>query len=387
MRGTGLQLPRATIGVSRWRRFRAAIDWPLILTILVLCTVGLFNLYSATRGLRQQVKFDTQCKWMIVGVIAFTVTTVIDYKAMVRLAWLGLAIAVGLVILARLQGATGGNQRHGETYRWLFVGPIGGQPSELVKVMMILVLARMFQDTEVGRYTPRALLLRLAGVGIPIVLIAIQPDLGTASLITLMVLSVAFLSLPNVWPVVHVTIAGLAAIPLLWETMHEYQKNRIFGFIDCDANDPAIAATANCWHTTQSIFAVGSGKLTGKGYLEGTQNQFNFVPEHWTDFPYSVWAEEWGFVGSVFLLAVFAFLLIWILNIALSARDRVGAVICLGVAAMTFWHVVVNVAMVLGIAPVVGVTLPFISYGGSSLLIFFIAMGFVANVSLRKHGY
>ena len=119
-----------------------------------------------------------------------------------------------------------------------------------------------------------------------------------------------------------------------------------------------------CWHTQQSIYAVGSGKVWGKGFLEGTQNQFNFVPEHWTDFPYSVWAEEWGFVGSVFLLAIFAFLLVWTLNVALSARDRVGSVICVGVAAMTFWHVVVNVAMVLGLAPVVGVTLPFISYGG-----------------------
>jgi len=221
---------------------------------------------------------------------------------------------------------------------------------------------------------------------VPIGLIAMQPDLGTATLTTLIVLSVGFLALPNVWPVVHVTLAGLLAIPILWESMHEYQKNRILGFIDCNATDRTSIAN-NCWHTTQSIFAVGSGKMSGKGFLEGTQNQFNFVPEHWTDFPFSVWAEEWGFIGSAFLIALFAFLLIWILNVALSARDRVGAIICVGVAAMTFWHVIVNIAMVLGIAPVVGVTLPFISYGGSSLLTFFIGMGLVANVSLRKHGY
>lgn len=387
MRGTGLQLPRATVGVSRWRRFRASVDWPLILTILVLCTIGLLNLYSATRGLKQQVKFDVQVKWMVVGAVAFTVATVVDYRALVRLAWVGLGIAVLLMIAARIQGATGADQRHGSTYRWLFIGPMGGQPSELVKVMMILVLARMFQDAELERYTPKTLLVRLAIVALPIGFVAIQPDLGTAVLITLMVLSVGFLAMPNVWPVVHVTLAGLLAIPILWESMHEYQKNRILGFIDCNAADRFAATQSNCWHTVQSVFAVGSGKLTGKGYLEGTQNQFNFVPEHWTDFPYSVWAEEWGFVGSVFLLAVFAFLLVWILNVALSARDRVGSVICIGVAAMTFWHVLVNVAMVLGIAPVVGVTLPFISYGGSSLVVFFIAMGFVANVSLRKHGY
>jgi rod shape determining protein RodA len=185
-----------------------------------------------------------------------------------------------------------------------------------------------------------------------------------------------------VWPMVHVTLGALLTIPIFWETMHDYQKNRILAFLD-----PSSDPTGNGWHTRQSIFAVGSGKIWGKGYGEGTQNQFDFLPEHWTDFPYSVWAEEWGFVGSVFLLAIFGFLLVWILNVALSARDRSGAVICLGVAAMTFWHVLVNIAMVLGLAPVVGVTLPFISYGGSSLVIFFCAMGLVANVSLRKYGY
>ena len=386
-KGTGLELPRATIGVSRWRRFRAAVDWPLICTMIALCTVGLLNLYSATRGLRHQVKFDSQVQWMVMGAIAFTVVTIVDYRALVRLAWLGLGLAVLLLLAARVQGATGGDQRHGSTFRWLFVGGMGIQPSELIKVMMILVLGRLFQDTEATSYTPKVLIGRLAAIGVPIVLIAMQPDLGTATLITLIVISTAFLAMPSVWPVVHVTLAGLLAIPLLWETMHDYQKNRILGFIDCNAADRFSAMQSNCWHTTQSIFAVGSGKVTGKGFLEGTQNQFNFVPEHWTDFPYSVWAEEWGFLGSVFLLAVFAFLLVWIVNVALSARDRVGAVLCIGVAAMTFWHVVVNVAMVLGIAPVVGVTLPFISYGGSSLVTFFVAMGLVSNVSLRKHGY
>jgi rod shape determining protein RodA len=201
-------------------------------------------------------------------------------------------------------------------------------------------------------------------------------------LLTLILFTVGYLAMPSVWPMVYLTTASLLAIPILWEKLHAYQKDRILGFIDCGS-----IASKTCWHTTQSVYAVGSGKIWGKGFLEGTQNQFNFVPEHWTDFPYSVWAEEWGFVGSVFLLAVFGFLLVWTLNVALSARDRVGSIICIGVAAMTFWHVVVNVAMVLGIAPVVGVTLPFISYGGSSLVTFFLATGLVANVSLRKHGY
>lgn len=379
MKGTGLALPRSRIGVSRWRRFRAAVDWPLILTVLALAAVGLLNLYSATRGTRHHAKFDTQVQWMVVGVIAFIVATVIDYRALVRLAWIGLGTAIALLVIVRLLG----EGAHGKgSYRWLNVFGMGIQPSELAKVMVILALARMFQDGELSRYSIEQLALRLGAVVLPIGLIATQPDLGTSVLLGLIVLSVGFLAMASVWPMVHVTLAGLLAIPILWETMHDYQKNRILAFLD-----PSADPTGNGWHTRQSIFAVGSGKIWGKGYGEGTQNQFDFLPEHWTDFPYSVWAEEWGFIGSVFLLAIFGFLLVWILNVALSARDRSGAVICVGVAAMTFWHVLVNVAMVLGLAPVVGVTLPFISYGGSSLVIFFCAMGLVANVSLRKYGY
>ncbi|HEU0032818.1 MAG TPA: rod shape-determining protein RodA [Kofleriaceae bacterium] len=379
MRGTGLQLPRSTIGVSRWRRFRAAVDWPLILTVLALCAIGLLNLYSATRGTRHHAKFDTQVKWMLVGMVGFFVATVVDYRALVRLAWFGLGGAILLLIVVRLLG----DAAHGKgSYRWLNVFGMGIQPSELAKLMVIIALARLFQDGEHARYTPAALVGIFALLALPIGLIAIQPDLGSAVLLALIVLTVGFLVMPSVWPMVYVTLAGLLAIPILYETMHEYQKNRVLAFLD-----PSSDPTGNGWHTRQSIFAVGSGKVWGKGYGEGTQNQFDFLPEHWTDFPYSVWAEEWGFVGSVILLVIFSFLLVWILNVALSAKDRVGAVICVGVAAMTFWHVVVNIAMVLGLAPVVGVTLPFISYGGSSLVVFLCAMGLVANVSLRKHGY
>jgi rod shape determining protein RodA len=377
VKGTGLELPRATIGVSRWRRFRAAVDWPLIITIAVICGVGLLNLYSATRGTKHHAKFDKQVEWMILGSVAFVITTMVDYRAMVRLAWLGVGIAIGLLILVRVFGANAQG-----SHRWFDLAGAHLQPSEPAKLVVILALGRIFQDADATNYTPRILLTRLALLGLPIVLIAIQPDLGTAILLSLIVLTVGFLAMPSVWPMVHLTLGGLLAIPVLWEKMHDYQKNRILAFID-----PSVDPTGNGWHTRQSIFAVGSGKFLGKGFGEGTQNQFDFLPEHWTDFPYSVWAEEWGFVGSVFLIAVFSFLLVWILNVALSARDRVGSVICVGVAAMTFWHVVVNIAMVLGLAPVVGVTLPFISYGGSSLITFFFAMGLVANVSLRKHGY
>jgi rod shape determining protein RodA len=379
VRSTGMQLPRATVGVSRWRRFRAAIDWPLILCVLALATIGLLNLYSATHGTRHHKKFDTQVQWMLIGALAFFGATVVDYRAIVRLAWPGLATAVAMLVIVRLLG----DDAHAKgSARWFNIGSMGGQPSEIVKLAVIIALARMFQDNEVDRYRTRDLLLRMGALFVPIIFIALQPDLGTSTLVALIILTVGFLALPNVWPMVHITLVGLMAIPVLWETMHGYQKNRILAFID-----PSADPRGDGWHTRQSIFAVGSGRIWGKGYSGGTQNQFDFLPEHWTDFPFSVWAEEWGFVGSFVLISLFAFLLVWIMNVALQARDRVGATICLGVGAMTFWHVVVNVGMVLGVAPVVGVTLPFISYGGSSLVVFFAAMGLVANVSLRKHGY
>ncbi|MEZ4404746.1 MAG: rod shape-determining protein RodA [Kofleriaceae bacterium] len=376
-RGLGIELPRAQIGMSRWRRFRAAIDWPLVGTILVISGLGLLNLYSAVHGTRHAGKFDQQLRWMFVGSIAFAVATAIDYRSLLRVAWIGFAIAVVALFIVDVFGS---NAKGSE--RWITIGALGGQPSELAKLAVIMLLARLVSDHAAAK--PRWMTLgpQLALLLVPVVLIAAQPDLGTASLTTLIMLSVGFLALRDVWPMIYTLFAMFLSVPILWESMHRYQKARVLAFLD-----PSADSTGSGWHTMQSIFAVGSGKLLGKGFMSGTQNQFDFLPEHWTDFPFSVWAEEWGFVGAAIMLLLFAFLIIWILNIAMRARDLAGAVLCVGVAAMTFWHVIVNVGMVLGVAPVVGVTLPFISYGGSSILTFFIGMGLCASVSLRRHGY
>ncbi|HUQ04468.1 MAG TPA: rod shape-determining protein RodA [Kofleriaceae bacterium] len=373
----GFDLPRAQVGVSRWRRFRASVDWPLVLVVLAIASIGLLNLYSATNGTRHAGKFDQQLRWMFVGGIAFVVATMVDYRAIVRLSFIALGLATFALLVVDIvgQGAKGSE-------RWIRIGMLGGQPSELAKLAVILVLARLMQETAGAAPSWQSIVPRICALVFPVILIAIQPDLGTASLLTLIMLTVGFLAMRDLWPMVYTLFVMVLAVPILWETMHEYQKTRVLAFLD-----PSADPTGSGWHTRQSIFAVGSGKITGKGFGEGTQNQFDFLPEHWTDFPFSVWAEEWGFLGSLVLLALYGFLIVWILNVAMNARDRAGSVLCIGIAAMTFWHVVVNVAMVLGMAPVVGVTLPFVSYGGSSLLTFFIGMGMVASVSLRKHGY
>jgi rod shape determining protein RodA len=373
----GFSLPRPTVGVSRWRRFRARFDWPLFLAVAVISAIGLFNLYSATYGTRHAAKFDQQVVRMIVGAVAFFVVSFLDYRTLVRLAWaLFWAAILAIIIVALLGSLAKGSQR------WISLGPVRIQPSEFAKIALILVMAKMLQDHDTSPMSWAQILPRVLPLGLPVILIAMQPDLGSAVLVALIGLSIAFLAVARLWPITGLAVFGLCMIPVLWETMHDYQKQRVLAFLD-----PSADPTGSGWHTRQSILAVGSGRISGKGVMEGTQNQFDFLPEHWTDFPFSVWAEEWGFVGALVLLAIFAFMIFWTINVALVARDRCGSVICVGAGAMLFWHLVVNIAMVLGMAPVVGVTLPFISYGGSSLLSFFIVMGLVSSVSMRRHGF
>src|SRR5262249_37272096 len=250
-----------------------------------------------------------------------------------------------------------------------------------VKIGVILALARFVHDREGDDLKLLGLATRFCAFVLTILMIAWQPDLGTEMLVALICLSVMLLAARRIWPIVVGLVAAAAAVPFLWNyALKDYQKKRILTFMD-PSTDPSGAG----WHARQSIFAIGSGRLGGKGYLHGTQNQLNFLPEHWTDFPFSVWAEEWGFAGSIVLLGLYLFLILWIVNIASQARDRFGATICVGVAALIFWHVLVNIAMVTGLAPVVGVTLPLVSHGGSSVLTMFIGLGLVQSVSTRRY--
>jgi rod shape determining protein RodA len=368
------------VGLSGFRRFLVRFDWPLFLTIAALTTIGLLNLYSATYRTPHSVKFDAQLVWVGVGLTAMFAVAYLDYRMWHRLAWIGLGGAVLLIAVVRLFSVGDGAQR------WLHVAikgfSLGGQPSELAKIAIILALARVLHDRAGDEMKGPDLAIAMAAIGFPILLIAMQPDLGTAIVTALVIGSVCLLLLRRLWPVGAAAVVALAALPSLWDRMRDYQKDRVLAFLD-----PAADPTGAGWHTTQSIFAVGSGKVSGKGFLNATQNHFNFLPEYWTDFPFSVWAEEWGFIGSVALLAIFIWLILWIVNVAMNARDVFGTAVCLGVAALIFWHVAVNVAMVLGMAPVVGLTLPLISYGGSSMLTTFIGLGLVASVSARRASF
>ena len=248
--GVGISLPRAQIGMTRWRRFRAAVDWPLVATIVVIAALGLLNLYSAVNGTRHAGKFDQQLRWMFVGAIAFAAFTAIDYRTLLRVAWIGFGLALVALIIVDVAGS---NAKGSE--RWISIGTLGGQPSELAKLAVILVLARLVSDGAGAKPSWATLAPKLLLLCVPVVLIAVQPDLGTATLLTLIMLSVGFLALRDLWPMVYTLFGMFLAVPILWESMHRYQKDRVLAFLD-----PSADSTGSGWHTLQSIFAVGSGK-------------------------------------------------------------------------------------------------------------------------------
>lgn len=357
-----------------WRRVLQIVDWPLFGTTLVIAAIGLVNLYSCTRYVPQRGFFGNQIMWLGIGFAIALALAAVDYRLWLRAGWIILLVGVLSVIGVHFFGAVVKGSR-----RWLDFGPVRVQPSELMKVALILAIARLVHDRGAEGLRWYGLAYRIFAILLAIVFIAWQPDLGTASIAALIAVSVAFLAARKLWPLLVAGALGLAAIPLLWTNLLPYQQERVRIFLD-----PSKDPTGLGWHARQSIFAVGSGRVVGKGWLAGTQNQLAFLPEQWTDFPFSVYAEEWGFVGGFVLLALYAFLILWVLNVASQARDRFGATLCLGVAALLFWHVFVNIAMVTGVAPVVGVTLPLVSYGGSSVLTVSIALGLVGSVSVRR---
>jgi rod shape determining protein RodA len=249
-----------------------------------------------------------------------------------------------------------------------------------VKVAVIITLASYYSKNAYTRgFTLRQLFTPVILVLIPFALIVRQPDLGTALLIVLIAGSMTVFVKIERRSFLYLVATGMVTIPLVWFFLKDYQKQRILTFLNPD-RDPLGAG----YHIIQSKISIGSGMLAGKGYLKGTQNALSFLPEQHTDFIFSVLAEEWGFVGSAILILLFLLLIIWGLNIAHSCRDPFGTIIAVGISAMIFWQVFVNIGMVMGLMPVVGVPLPFISYGGSSIATMMIAVGLLINVSMRR---
>ncbi len=358
------------------RRAIQNFDWMLLALVAGLVGIGLINLVSATSGgeaISDEVR--RQLVSLGVGTAAMVVVVAIDYRHFERMALPVFAVAM-LLLGATLVFApvTRGSQS------WLFAGRV--QPSELARVALILALARSFQRNPAGEIRRlRDLAAPAAITLIPVVLIALQRDLGVA-LLTLLTASTycAFVRIPwRAW--LGVVAIALIALATLWMFVFEpYQRSRIL-----DVVDPSRDPLASGYQAIQSRIAVGSGGLLGAGYGQGTQTQLRFLPTQHTDFAFSVLAEEWGFVGSTLVLGLYLMLLIWGLLVARSSKDSFGAMLAVGVVGALFWPMVLNIGMVLGLAPVIGVPLPLFSYGGSALVATLIALGVLLNVSMRRY--
>lgn len=364
--------------MNGWGKLRARFDWPLFGCIVVLMTIGLANLYSATASTTLTL-VRQQLGWLVLGLGVFLVSATVDYRFFYRLAYpfYGAGL-LGLLLVLIFGKSVNACQR------WLEIFGLAIQPSEPMKVLLILALAKyLHDDPTVEERTLRHVLIPFLLVLAPFVLILRQPDLGTALLILLLFMSVMLLTKLRLRSILTLLLATIAASPLIWSyVLRDYQKRRIYTFLD-PSSDPGGSG----WQVRQSILAVGSGGWTGKGYMQGTQNRLHFLPERWTDFPFAVWAEEWGFLGSVALLAVYVVLVLLAVRRASQARDRFGAVLCVGAAALLFWHTVFSIGMVTGLVPVVGVTLPLVSYGGSSMMTTMLSTGLLMNASVRRASY
>lgn len=362
------------------RRAVQNFDWVLVGLVVLLLAVGFANLVSATYPGQGEVlssEVRRQLGSLGVAAFAFVVTVAIDYRRLERLA-LPIYLASVLLVASTLVFApvTRGAQS------WLVYGPLRLQPAELAKLAMVLALARFLHRNPPDEITRlRDLVKPALIVAVPVLFIVLQRDKGVA-LLTLLVAStyVPFLRIPaRAWGMLGA--AALAGLPALWLfALEAYQRSRILDFID-----PGRDPLASGYQAIQSRIAVGSGGLFGSGYMEGTQNRLDFLPTQHTDFVFSVLAEEWGFAGSALVLALYAAFLLWGLYVARSSKDGFGAFVAVGIVGAFFWPAVVNVAMVLGLAPVIGVPLPFLSYGGSALVTGMIGVGLLLNVSMRRY--
>jgi rod shape determining protein RodA len=360
------------------RRLLTNIDWTLAGLVITICLLGILNIYSATAPYKILATpyYIKQLYWLLVGLfIALTVCTV-DYHMLEDFSyWLyGILVLLLLVVLIfgrRSMGAT----------RWLNLGLFNIQPSELMKIVIIITFSRFFNNFHsVGGLTVKDLLFPLGILAVPTLLIMKQPDLGTAVLVLLIALSMTVYCGLR-WSTVLTFV--LITIPMAWlgwsHFLRPYQKNRILDFLN-----PERSRLGSGYHIIQSKIAVGSGGFIGKGFIKGTQSQLRFLPEQHTDFAFSVFAEEWGFVGCLVLIVLYLSLVLWGLNIARRCNDRFGALLAVGVTTMLFWHIVINMGMVIGLFPVVGVPMPFFSYGGTSMITSMVGIGILQNISMRR---
>ncbi|MGP8253888.1 MAG: rod shape-determining protein RodA [Terracidiphilus sp.] len=362
--------------MRRFLSFRD-FDWPLLLLILAMCGVSLLEVYSTTVHTRFSSFESKQLMFIGAGLAGMFVMSRIDYHRLLDISPWAYGIFVVSLVAVKLVGHKALGAR-----RWIGIGPVQFQPSEWVKLVLILVVARYFSNLGGRNLTWREIFKSFAMVGVPMLLVLVQPDLGTTLTYAPILVAGLFLGGISLRQAAILAVCGTALIAGVWSSgkiLKPYQKARLTSFIN-PQNDPRGAG----YQVLQSEIAVGSGGIWGKGTEKGTQTQGYFLPIPYTDFIFAAFSEEHGFVGAVFVLLLYFLILMRLIQNAQTAADLPGSLIIMGIVAVLTFQIAVNVGMVIGFMPVTGIPLPLMSYGGSSVLFAFLALGVAMNVRMRS---
>jgi rod shape determining protein RodA len=351
------------------------INWGVILFITLIACAGFAVLYSAAGGSfspwaeRQMVRF-------FVGFLILVAVACVDIRVWMGLAYPAYAVSLLLLVAVEIMGSIGMGAQ-----RWIDIGPVQLQPSELMKITLILALARYLHGVGPDEVShPLKLLIPVSLIAVPVLLVLAQPNLGTAALLSLCGFALLFLAGLSWRWIVPAFAAVAIAIPLAWQfVLHDYQKQRVLTFMD-----PGSDALGAGWNTAQAMIALGSGGATGKGFLNGTQSRLNFLPEKETDFVFTIIGEEFGFLGSISLLILFAVVLYYGMQIALSSKSQFGRLLAMGITINFFLYIMINTMMVMGLIPVVGIPMPLVSYGGSAMMTVMFGFGLLMSVQVHR---
>ena len=351
------------------------MNWGLVLMICMIAIAGIAMLYSVANASFHPWALR-QIGHLILGFIVLVAAAMVDIRVWMSLAYPAYGVALALLIAVDIFGHVGlGAQR------WISIGPLDLQPSELMKIALVLALARYLHGKSIEEVSkPIPLAIGLAMIGIPAVFVVLQPNLGTTLIILADGCSLLFLAGLSWWWIAPTLGAAAAAVPLAWRfVLHDYQKARVETFLD-----PESDALGKGWNITQAKIAIGSGGVAGKGFTEGTQSRLNFLPEKQTDFIWTSICEEFGFVGALAVLVLFAVVIFYGVQTAMSARSQFGRLVAMGVTLNFFFYIMINGLMVMGLIPVVGIPMPLLSYGGSAMLTVMLGFGLLLSVHIHR---
>ena len=361
--------PEQTIRQKLWQ-----IHWFFVFIVMVTASVGFAMLYSAGGGDVNPWARPHALRFGF-GILVMICVAVIDTRLWLRYAYAIYFVVLLLLVAVDISGNMGMGAR-----RWINVGFINLQPSEMMKIAMVLALARYFHGGSIKDVRrPTFLISPLLIIAAPTILVMRQPDLGTGLILLITAAGLFFMAGVSIWKFTLVGVFGLAAAPIAWQFLHEYQRKRVLTFLNPE-NDPLGAG----YHIIQSKIAFGSGGLSGRGFMQGTQGHLNFLPEMQTDFIFTMLSEELGLIGGLALLALYVMLLAYGIAISLRSRSHFGCLLGMGVTTTFFLYVFINMAMVMGLIPVVGVPLPLISYGGTAMLTLLFGFGLLMGIWVHR---